>query len=383
MRWQSRLSGRRRKGVRSRARLTERIAGSGDRAQHLGRALGEGRALRLERAVLVVEADALEPAVEGALRRAHHGAVDALLARPTRARRRRRRRSGPRVLDARRRPPRRPRGTPAARAQRSSTLEGAQHELAQVEGRHAHARVLLELLVGTKRIATCAKTATSSAARSSAASLSSSRSRSSAPSSVRGSAREQAQHQVLAVAASGLRREAARVRPEVFELQVELGRVVALRVERERLGEDALEAVAGVALEAHLARVERVGEAEGRASRSIRSRCAGAGGATQTLRSQGVRELRAHRTFLRGGHCPTSLARLARGRISMRPCVRGRAASGSLRTRSSSPRAARARVRVRAAAAGRPARLATRMRSRSSCASGKSSRASASSTASQ
>ena len=76
---------------------------------------------------------------------------------------------------------------------------------------------------------------------------------------------QQAQHQLLAIAAPGLRREPARVRPQVLEPQIELGRIVALGAKREGLGEDALEAMAGVALEAHLARVERVAEAIARA----------------------------------------------------------------------------------------------------------------------
>src|SRR3972149_4908961 len=58
--------------------------------------------------------------------------------------------------------------------------------------------------------------------------------------------------ELLRVAARGARGEEPRVRPEVFELELQLRGVVALGVERVDLGEDRLEALARVALEAHL-----------------------------------------------------------------------------------------------------------------------------------
>jgi hypothetical protein len=59
-----------------------------------------------------------------------------------------------------------------------------------------------------------------------------------------------------------LLRDQVRLAQQIIELQRELGRVVAFDVERERLWEDRREALAVVALEADLARVEGKREPE-------------------------------------------------------------------------------------------------------------------------
>jgi len=67
----------------------------------------------------------------------------------------------------------------------------------------------------------------------------------------------------LRVARARLGRQQRGTRRQVLELEEQLGGVVASRVEGEGLRKDPLEPLPAVALEADLARVEGVGEAEG------------------------------------------------------------------------------------------------------------------------
>ena len=73
---------------------------------------------------------------------------------------------------------------------------------------------------------------------------------------------EQAHDEQLGIAAARARCEQIGLVAEIGELEEQLGGIMAIGVEGEGLGEDALEAPAAIALEAHLAGVERVGEAE-------------------------------------------------------------------------------------------------------------------------
>ena len=119
------------------ARARDRAAAVlGDRREHLDRALGEGRVLARERAVLLVEAHVLEPAVEGALGGAQHGAVDRVLVVARRARSTRRTRARCR---ARPRPPRSARANSGLHAPVRDEAHRAEVDLAEVERGHADA----------------------------------------------------------------------------------------------------------------------------------------------------------------------------------------------------------------------------------------------------
>ena len=73
---------------------------------------------------------------------------------------------------------------------------------------------------------------------------------------------ELARDQQLRVTPVGAWREQPLLARQIVELQIQLGRIVAIGAEGEGLGKDALEPAADVALEAHLPGVEGIGKAE-------------------------------------------------------------------------------------------------------------------------
>ena len=75
--------------------------------------------------------------------------------------------------------------------------------------------------------------------------------------------KHQPRDQELHIASIGPWREQQGLVCQIVQLQRQLGQIVALGVKRKRLRKHPLESFAGVAFEAHLASVERVGETEG------------------------------------------------------------------------------------------------------------------------
>ena len=234
----------------------------GDRAHHLDLAVVEGREVGLEGPVLLVEADVLEPAVEGSLRRPHHTAVDqrgiALG-------------QGVEEADVVRIVRRELGGGFAGdvgfhelglNALPEDHQQGPQHQLAQVEAGNPKPRVVFETLVRDEAAGELPEDrhilADPLQWSRGAAGLQTVDD----PTEVAGKRCQQAHHRFLGVAPIRFRRHPRRVRPEVLETKIELRRIVAVGVKGEGLREDADEGPVGFPLEAHLPGVKRVGEAQ-------------------------------------------------------------------------------------------------------------------------
>ena len=235
-----------------------------DRPQDLALAIIERRILDLEGAVLLVEAHVLEPAVEGALGEPHQAAVhrsrlaalhrveEAGLGEIVR---------GIHRVDAAGDVAGEVIGLHPAIDQRE---QAAERELAQVERGHADARPLVAGAVGDEApedLGEQGDVLVDLGERRRLETTLDLEAREHALQITRHPEHEP-RDQHLRVAAIRARREQTGLAQQIVELQVELSRVVPVGPEREGFGKYAREARAGVALEAHFARVERIREPE-------------------------------------------------------------------------------------------------------------------------